>query len=319
MEGNFQKIKSLFKEANVIHSTQIDPSPEDGGKERHNTPQLLDLVTKAGTDVIILAGSSGVTIEDIKKLASEIKNLEAKNGTTIPVLYAPPSPMLARPEDVKDLFYSIDYLLVYELINDIQTNGTSGAAVASALYNYGQHIEWVKMFLKENVQVPWRKTIGIPYLIINPTGTAAQRVKTLIPKDVNEVIARSQVFIDRRGALYFESTGQDNFTTMTDSEAKIVNADELARTYIRATEESLYDTPYKDAVIISGGNIKDEDRAEGRIKAGAKWINVGGVVYTDPTGGYLGTIKATKKSDPKATPEYLRQLDELHQKLASRF
>jgi geranylgeranylglyceryl phosphate synthase family protein len=271
----------LLRERKILHLTQVDPAKE-------NTPELFEMISRAGTDGIIVAGSDNVNSENLLKTLYDLKDVK------LPKIVAPSSPEMVPPEVCKKILpcYTsrplADYMLVYDLINAKNPD-----------FITGKHKEWYKMFYKAGISPPPRSCCEeMAYIPCTPKATVLEYAPANVSFLKEDVAAYMMVGARRHLVVYLETTGFDE-------KVAGVKVSELIREGRRFTSVS----GFEDLVIISGGEIRSEKEAKERLEAGANAINVGNpLYYKDKAYGhaiYLSTIRGAK---PEIKREYHEKL-----------
>ena len=276
-------ILKLLREGRIRHLTQLDPEKED-----KNTPQLLELVGKSGTDGIIIAGSTNVNSKNLLKLLYDCKSIN------LPKIVAPSSPEMVPPEVCKKILpcYTseplADYMLIYDVIN-----------AEDPYFITGKHKEWYKMFYNAGIEPPSRSCCEeMAYIPCSHYGTLLKVVRIEPDFRKNNVVGLMMVGARRHPIVYLETTGLDE---------RLVGI--KVSEYIREGRRFTSLSGFKDLIIISGGGIRSKEEAGERLEAGTNTINVGDPIYYEdqPYGHaiYLATIRGAK---PEIREEYHEKL-----------
>jgi putative glycerol-1-phosphate prenyltransferase len=221
------------------HVFKLDPDKQLGAGE-------LEAVLASGTDAVLVGGSSGLTYGNTASLLEKIQ------GSGIPSVLEVSSPKLAVP--------GFDFYLVPMALNTARGDWITGRQ-AQALDEWGP-------------LVPWERTFGEGYIILNEEAEAARVTGAEAGLDADRAAAYAQLAdrLMRLPIVYLEYSGR--FGDM-----------ELVRRVRRSLRE---------ARLFYGGGIDGPERAALAART-APTVVVGNVLYRDLEAG-LATVQAAKET-----------------------
>ncbi|KKC48762.1 MULTISPECIES: heptaprenylglyceryl phosphate synthase [unclassified Paenibacillus] len=221
------------------HVFKLDPDKKLAGKE-------MDRVLSSGTDAILVGGSSGLTYENTESL------LHSMEGSGIPAVLEVSSLELAVP--------GFDFYLIPIALNTPDGDWITGRQ-AKALEEWGPLI-------------PWERTLGEGYIILNEAAEAARVTGARTDLDENGAVAYAQLAdrLMRLPIVYLEYSGR--FGDM-----------ELVRRVRRSLRQ---------ARLFYGGGIDGPERAALAART-APTVVVGNALYDHFDNG-LATVRAVKET-----------------------